>query len=212
MSKAEDHLIGELRKVVEGVGKMFFPLCEVVLHDLRHPDNAIVMIENSVTGRSVGDPATGLGLARLANPAFPGVLQNFRNFSVGGKELKSTSIGIKNEKGQYIAVIGINMDVGVLARTKETLDSMLSYETSENNIREELVSMSVEHIGSAIRAYSERKRKAIKDLSRQERREFVRYLCENGWLSFKNAIPTLASALGVTRTTVYNYLREANER
>jgi predicted transcriptional regulator YheO len=45
MTNCDDHLIGEATKLVTGMGKMFAPFCEVVLHDLRTPEQAIVAIE-----------------------------------------------------------------------------------------------------------------------------------------------------------------------
>src|SRR3546814_3479710 len=42
----------------------FAPFCEVVVHDLRDPDSSLVAIENPLSRRTAGDPATELGLAR----------------------------------------------------------------------------------------------------------------------------------------------------
>ncbi|MFG2468431.1 PAS domain-containing protein [Streptomyces canus] len=50
-------------------------LCEMVLHDLRDPRHAIRVIENNLSGRRVGDSATEPGLARIADPEYPSVLE-----------------------------------------------------------------------------------------------------------------------------------------
>ncbi|HEV7799816.1 MAG TPA: PAS domain-containing protein, partial [Burkholderiales bacterium] len=98
-------LLRESRKIVEALGKMFAPSCEVVLHDLTHPDHAIIAIETNLSGRQVGDPVTELGLARIEDPGFAEVVQNYPNHFPDGRPAKSTSIGIKNSKGQFIAAI-----------------------------------------------------------------------------------------------------------
>ncbi len=54
--RAEDELLlREAEKIVTAIGRMFPGLCEVVLHDLRRPDQAIRAIESNLSGRSVGD-------------------------------------------------------------------------------------------------------------------------------------------------------------
>ncbi len=67
----DEHLIREAEKIAVALGRMFPGLCEVVLHDLRDPDHAIRAIENNLSGRQVGDSATELGLARIADPQYP---------------------------------------------------------------------------------------------------------------------------------------------
>jgi hypothetical protein len=40
MTKASSnkHLLAELKNIAEGLGKTFAPFCEVVVHDLTHPE------------------------------------------------------------------------------------------------------------------------------------------------------------------------------
>ena len=64
----DEHLLAEAERIAVAVGKMFPGLCEVVLHDLRHPEHAIRVIENNLSGRQVGGSATELGLAGIATP------------------------------------------------------------------------------------------------------------------------------------------------
>ena len=46
---------------------------------MRDPRQAIRAIENNLSGRRVGDSATELGLARIADPEYPSVIQNYPN-------------------------------------------------------------------------------------------------------------------------------------
>lgn len=64
-------LFAQRKQIAEGLAATFAPFCEVVLHDLRHPHHAILAIHNNLSDRAVGEPATELGLARIADPAFP---------------------------------------------------------------------------------------------------------------------------------------------
>ena len=78
----DELLLREAEKIVVALGRMFPGLCEVVLHDLRNPDQSIHTIESNLSGREVGQPATELGLARMRDPDFPDVVQNYaKSFS-----------------------------------------------------------------------------------------------------------------------------------
>ncbi len=70
-------LLREAEKIVQALGVMFAPGCEVVLHDLTQPDRAIVAIANNLSNRRIGDAATEMGLERIASPEFPDVVQNY---------------------------------------------------------------------------------------------------------------------------------------
>jgi predicted transcriptional regulator YheO len=104
-------LIEQVLRIAEGLGAMFAPFTEVVVHDLRTPEHAILAIHNNLSGRAVGDPATELGLARIADDDFPQVLANYANRFADGRTAKSTSIGIKDSSGHYVAALCLNADV-----------------------------------------------------------------------------------------------------
>lgn len=104
-------LISQLEQIAEGLSKTFSPFCEVVLHDLRDPQHAILAIHNNLSGRAPGDPATELGLARIADPDYPQVIANYQNQFADGRQVKSTSIGIKDARGQYVAALCLNVDL-----------------------------------------------------------------------------------------------------
>ena len=130
-STEDDVLLREAEKIVTALGRMFPGLCEVVLHDLRRPDQAIRAIESNLSGRSVGDPATELGLARIEDPEFPGIVQNYANRFPDGRPAKSTSIGIKNAAGDYIAALCLNLDVSVLSPVTLALSNLVATDTED---------------------------------------------------------------------------------
>src|SRR5271163_3216860 len=103
-------LIREARKITEALGKMFAPCCEVVLHDLTKSGNSIIAIECPLSGRKVGQPTTEMGLARIQDPSFPEVVLNYANTFPDGRQAKSTSIGIKNSHGKFVAAICLKLD------------------------------------------------------------------------------------------------------
>jgi len=119
-----EHLLSELDKITTALGRMFPDLCEVVLHDLRDPRHTVWTIENNISGRMPGQSATELGLARIQDPGFPAVLQNYANSFPDGRAAKSTSIGIKDSKGNYVAALCLNLDVSMLNAFTHQLTSL----------------------------------------------------------------------------------------
>src|SRR4051812_24377281 len=88
-------MLEQLQQIADGLGRTFAPFCEVVLHDLRDPRHAVLAIHNNLSGRTTGQPATELGLARILDPDYPQVIANYANQFADGRQAKSTSIGIK---------------------------------------------------------------------------------------------------------------------
>ncbi|MFD3442947.1 transcriptional regulator [Streptomyces sp. NPDC058685] len=207
--RAEDELLlREGEKIVVALGRMFPGLCEVVLHDLRDPDHAVRAIENNLSGRTVGDPATELGLARIADPDYPSVLQNYPNRFPDGRPAKSTSIGLKNTRGDYVAAICLNLDVSLFATAARSLAGLVRTEEPDVSLEETLRARSSGELRAAVEEFSAARGQTPRSLDAVSRRELVRSLKERGFLQVKHSVQALTDLLGVSRATVYNYLRQ----
>ncbi|MFE0256313.1 MAG: transcriptional regulator [Streptomyces sp.] len=88
-------------------------------------------------------------------------------------------------------------------------DVVLSWEgTDVVAVRLPQLADSLDHI---LAAMERRKGKPLADLDRKAKQEVVRILEARGAFSVRHGVETVASALGVSRFTVYNYLnREKN--
>ncbi|WP_238608559.1 transcriptional regulator [Amycolatopsis sp. Poz14] len=200
----DEHLIRETEKIAVAIGRMFPGLCEVVLHDLRDPDHAIRAIENNLSGREVGDPATELGLRRVSDPDYPSVLQNYANQFPDGRPVKSTSIGIKNADGEYIAALCLNLDVSVLSPLTHTLTSLVAADAAQPGVVEDLRSRTSRELRERIERAAGG---SPRSLSREAKRDLVRRLRDEGYFESRDAAQTIADLLGVSRATVYNYAK-----
>lgn len=203
----DELLLREGRKIVEALGKMLAPCCEVLLHDLRTPDHSIVAIENSISRRKVGDSATEMGLARIGDPAFPDVVQNYPNTFPDGRPAKSTSIGMRNSKGDYIASLCLNLDVSLLGSVQRILEQLTNTDTAKAPVQETLRARSIEGLREAIEAFSAQQNVQPLALSLAQRRELVKMLDASGLLHLRNATSITAEMLGVTRASIYNLLK-----
>ncbi|MEU2687939.1 PAS domain-containing protein [Streptomyces hygroscopicus] len=204
----DEHLIREAEKIAVALGRMFPGLCEVVLHDLRDPRHAIRAIENNLSGRRVGDPATELGLARIADPQYPSVIQNYPNRFPDGRPAKSTSIGIKNAAGEYIAALCLNLDVSVLSPVTLALANLVATGSEHRNRPlESLHDRNARELRRTVEALAAERAGTPRSLSREDKKELVRQLHRDGYFGSRDAAQTIADLLGVSRATVYNYTK-----
>lgn len=199
-------MLREGKKIVEALGTMLAPICEVVLHDLTRPENAILAIENPLSGRTVGAPTTEMGLARIRDPQFPDVIQNYATTFPDGRPAKSTSIGLRNSQGVCIAAICLNMDISLLETTQRLLGRMIQIDVDEAPIRETFRSRSLEDMREAARSFAADLGLNPRALSLEQRRELIASLSDAGLLQLRGAIGMLGEVLGVARSTIYNAL------
>ena len=85
----QQRLLEQVKQIAQGLGETFAPFCEIVVHDLMHPEHAILALHNNLSGRTVGDPATELGQARIADPEYPQIIANYANQFADGRQAKS---------------------------------------------------------------------------------------------------------------------------
>ncbi|MFJ1600380.1 transcriptional regulator [Streptomyces sp. NPDC088261] len=203
MSDEDELLLRESEKIVVALGRMFPGLCEVVLHDLRDPEHAVRAIEGGLSGRRVGDPATELGLARIQDPGYPDVLQNYPNRFPDGRAAKSTSIGIRNGEGRFVAAICLNLDVSLFAGVARSLADLVRTDDRDRPLAETLTARSADELRVVTDAFAASRGLTPRALGPAARKELVRSLRARGFLQVKHSVQTL----GVSRATVYNYLR-----
>ncbi|WP_067480206.1 helix-turn-helix transcriptional regulator [Nocardia amamiensis] len=202
----DEHLLVEAEKIASAIGRMFPGLCEVVLHDLRRPEHAIRAIENNLSGRQVGDSATELGLRRIADPNYPSVIQNYPNQFPDGRPVKSTSIGIKNREGRYVAALCLNLDVSSLSPLTLTLANLVATEVEHRGeVLETLRDRTARELREAIEAFAADRSNTPRGLPRDTKRELVKQLRRDGFFDSPSSAQTIADLLGVSRATVYNY-------
>lgn len=197
-------LLREGAKIVEALGKTLAPLVEVVLHDLTRSDHTVIAISNNLSGRQIGDPATEIGLARMADPAFPDILQNYPNRFPDGRPAKSTSIGLRNSAGDYVAAVCLNVDISLLTTLSASLGQLAS--TAPAGPRETLASPSLDALRSTLDQYAASLNTSARALTPAQRRDAVRLLADAGLMDLKHAQAHVAGMLGVARSTVYTYL------
>ena len=199
-------LLAQLEQVAEGLSATFAPFCEVVLHDLLDPKHSILAIHNNLSGRSVGDPTTELGLARIADPQYPQVIANYANHFADGRPAKSTSIGIKDSSGRYVAALCMNVDMTLFRSLQNALGQFATINAG-TALKESLDPAGANALRARIDQFAARIASTPRSLKTNERRALLRELKESGFMDIRRAMETVALHLGVSRAAVYSYAK-----
>jgi predicted transcriptional regulator YheO len=198
-------LLREAKKIVQALGKSLAPFCEVVLHDLTRPNAAVVAIENPLSNRRIGDAATQLGLARISDAGMPDQIVNYTNRLSDGRPLKSTSIGLRDSQGTFIAAICLNFDVGFFSDVMTYFREFTRSTPLTLGIKE-FSDPKRPSIEDAVRQFAVKRNVQPRGLSADQRRELIAELQQSGMLELKGAPSRVAALLGVSRTALYHYV------
>lgn len=195
-----------MKAIASAVG----PHCEVVLHDLSHRalEHTIVAIENGhVTGRAIGGPSTNLGLELLRDETADHDEFGYRARTRDGRQLRCSSLYFRDEGGQVVAALCINVDTTPLLAARAALDSALGDDTTEDSDRGEVFGNDINEIlDQLIEDAIAGTGKSVPLMHRSDRLAVMRLLDRRGAFFVKRAVDRVARRLGVSRVTAYNDL------
>ncbi|HBR4785408.1 PAS domain-containing protein [Klebsiella pneumoniae] len=205
LTSEQQLILEQVTHIASALGSTFAPFAEVVVHDLRSPQNAILGIFNNLSGRQVGDPVTELGLARIENDSYPQVVANYANQFADGRRVKSTSIGIKDSEGHYFAALCLNVDMTVFRGISSMIEQFSAI--SEGEGKESLDPNNADSLRDRIDRFATSLATTPRALRTDQRRDLVQKLKEEGFLGLKRSMDIVAQHLGVSRATVYNDIK-----
>ena len=202
----QQHLLAQLEQIADGLGQTLAPFCEVVLHDLLDPAHTLLAIHNNLSGRSLGGPATEVGKARINDPGYAQILANYPNTFPDGRPAKSTSIGIKDSQGQYVAALCLNVDLSVFRSLNAMLTQFSSVDQAAS-VRETLEPAGADALRRHIDQFAARLSTTPRALKAAERKALMRELKDAGLDQVRRAMEIVAAHLNVSRATVYKDVR-----
>ena len=222
-----DNFLEGLKPIVNGIATMFGNNCEVVLHDLRNPDKSIVAISNGhVTGRKIGDSVIGAPLddkglkAIISKGETHSVVNNYITHTRDGRRMKSTTIIFRNQKRIPKIALCINLDLTEFSRANELLGEICmntertkpkkpgSEYQEQDKPDQDVSTMMQEIVEQAISGIKGPFRLGEK----AEKIDAIETMRERGLFLLKGGVDYAAGALGISRFTVYNYLKELQYR
>ncbi len=199
-----------LKRVAQGLAGAVGKMCEVVIHDFNDAEHSIIAIENGyVTGRKVGDSFGVLGLQVLRDPP-KGDLINYRTETKDGRLLRSSSLFLRDKKGDMFGALCVNLDVTEVAKAQKVLEDLTS---SLRGVIDEGFETSVDEalsllINEAIRTTG----KESDAMDREDRIRVIYLLESKGAFLIRYSIDRVAESLNISKFTVYNYLEEVKSR
>ena len=197
-----------LRTVADSIAALFPGMCEVVIHDLLDMDHSAIYLVGNVTGRKIGSPMTDLGVKALRDGQVE-KLSGYITHTKDGKILRCSAPFIKDRQGNYFAAMAINVDVSILAAMQTMVSGL--FPLVSQPIDESFSNDLDEVIMQKIVLAASRMSKPVTGMDRQEKLKLVSYLDQEGVFNWRNAVPKVAEILGVTRSTIYNYIKEVSK-
>lgn len=197
-----------LKSMMKGIAAQFGSNCEVVLHDLTDGyESTIVLIENNhVTNRNIGDCGSNLGLEVLRGQTDEGDRYNYITQTVDGKVLRSSSIYLKNSKNEVIGSVCINLDISELMMAENAIKSLTMHNMEE--VDEVFVSDVSELLDHLLKECQKEIGKPVAHMTKREKKEAIGYLDKKGAFLVKKAGDKVCSFFGISKFTLYNYLDE----
>jgi len=208
-TQADRELLSGVGVIAQGIASQFGEYCEVVVHSLENYENSIVALENGqVTGRSVGGPMTDFALNVLerCDQEEQGVYGVYYTGTETGKKLKSTTIVIRNLEGRTIGLLCINFEIS--APFAKLMESLLPQVTGTQTISEHFPLTPNDLVETSFNEVLEEVNRKVGISPIQKNKLIVEELYKRGIFNIKNGIDIVSEKLGVSRYTVYNYIRE----
>ena len=207
----EDYsILKGVQSVMKGIAFIYGTSCEVVLHSMEHEDRAIIAIENNlVSGRDVGEPMSDFVFSLLEDmsTADEPFINFFKNTTLSKNELKSCTTLIRNSLGRIIGALCINMDLSV--PVKDFFNEFLQFDSDkyESTKTAAYTQTTRELIDSSIDSALEIVNKQRGLSSTDRNKAVILELHKKGIFSVKKGVEITAEELGISRFTVYNYLK-----
>ncbi len=195
-----------LKEVGLAITSILGESCETVIHDLGDLEHSIIWIEGDVTGRTVGGSVTDLGLGALRTHTTEPLL-NYTTYTESGKTLTSSTIWLRDMHGEPYGAFCINLDVTPVLVALDFLRRMAP-QAQQAEVGERFFRSPHDMLNAMMAEFETRVRIVAEDMKKEQRIEMVHFLDERGAFQLRNAVPIVASRLGVTRETIYNYLSE----
>jgi predicted transcriptional regulator YheO len=189
----------DVDRVAEAISMLFHPHVEVALHDL--PSGRIVRLWNPISGRRPGDES-------LIEPDFQGhassesVIGPYEQVDIRGH--RTTSVSVPVDEGRML--LCINFDRSALDGAIAVLMSLAAAHVerpAELFARDWRV-----RINESIADWCASRNLVARDLDKAVRGELVKHLDHEGLFETRKAAEHVATALGVSRATVYNLRKE----
>lgn len=211
MKQKDRAILDSYNVVADTIAKAFGSHCEVVIHTLSNVSQSVTKIVNGhVTGRKEGSPLTdfGIEIMKKADSLESDIIGPYFIDLDDGRKLRCVTLLIRNEKAKPIGMMCINIDLSA-----PLLDFFKDFLLTRGESSQEIV----EHFAITPKEMILRTLDKVKSLVDNQRKVspsdknkmVVVELYKKGIFNVRGSIDLVAEETGISRYTVYNYIREA---
>jgi D-arginine utilization repressor len=185
----------QLVSICDALVMLLSPLVEVAIHDIK--TDRVVYINGVLSGRQVGD-ASLLSLDDDTN--WHQVMYSKLNFD--GRLVKSISIPWEDKW-----LICLNADTSVFSTLLQLSQQFLATGQSADQPEALFKNDWQEKCHVLLHQYCQQKNWSFKQLTTVQKKTLLKYLFDCGAFQEKNAANYISGILGISRATVFNYLK-----
>ncbi|HLB43136.1 MAG TPA: PAS domain-containing protein [Gammaproteobacteria bacterium] len=190
----------------EAIQRLLHPHAEVVIHDIRK--NQIAAIFHPFSKRRVGDSSL---LTQEEMSMLEDCMGPYEKINWDGKKLKSVSSIIRDDKGEAVGMLCINLDISRLEKINDLISGFIGHEQLTLQPAPLFKDDWQEKINKYVHAYLDEHHLTLESLNRTEKKELIEHLHKIGAFTAKNAALYIAQVIGVSRATIYNYLSDTEK-
>ncbi|HFQ6994924.1 TPA: transcriptional regulator [Klebsiella pneumoniae] len=217
LTKADELILTSYSSMLDAFSSYFGSGYEFVLHRLDNLEKSVIKIINGHhTGRQKGAPITDLALnmlSKIEDASFPQDYICYHGVTKTGEPLHSSTIMIRGEAGNPIALICINFYLNtpmnkfmsemfsMQNQTPITPSGLLLTENFATDIEE-----SIKDALLKAKVYVENASEVTS--SSQKNKAIIEQLHRDGVFKLKGAVPAVSRALGIAKNTVYMHLQK----
>lgn len=202
----------KIRKEIErfvpaakAIAGLLHPHAEVVLHDTQ--SNKIAAVFNSFSKRKAGDSSL---LDEEETSGYPDYFDPYYKVNWDGRKLKSTTSVIRDDKGEIVGLLCINLDISQMEGMKKLLEEFTGGALA--SVADLFKDDWREKINTYVHEYAKENGAVLAHLTKEHKREVIALLQREGAFKAKRAAEYVADVLGISRATVYKYLSEKEGR
>jgi len=133
-------------------------------------------------------------------------MANYETRTKTGKILRSCSVFVRDDDGTAIGALCVNQDVSQLLKLRDWLDQMIdtAKPLEEARLEDNVEDVLSQLIDDAIRSTG----KSPTEFSREDKIAVISYLDARGAFLIRYSMEKVASLLGISKFSIYNYLND----
>ena len=208
---SRDSLFDTYKNIARMLHKTLGNRCEVAVHDFQELEKSLIYIEGNITNRPIGAPITDLVVKawRREGNAVKDII-NYATYTRDGRPLKSSTSFIRSAEGKVVGALCINLETTDLLNAMAIMRELVQTSpVTTDDTPETFAQTVVETRHSLMDDALEQMGKQPAVMSREERIRLVAILDEYGAFLMKGMVEYVAERIGVSKFSVYNYLKAA---